>query len=71
MILLSCETDYDADTFSYVDVLKKAKFLVDQVSIPVPAFQEVWLQPMYPDIDCWGSKVCQCGRRKSAVGWSG
>ena len=34
MILLSCENNYDADTFSYVDVLKKAKFLVDQVSTP-------------------------------------
>ena len=30
--MLSCENDFDADDFSYKDVLKKAKFLVDQVS---------------------------------------
>ncbi|KAM0799461.1 Alpha/Beta hydrolase protein [Usnea florida] len=30
LILLSCENDYDADTFSYVDVLRGAKFVVDQ-----------------------------------------
>lgn len=33
LILLSCENDFNADTFSYVDVLRKAKFIVDQVSI--------------------------------------
>ena len=30
--MISCENDFDADDFSYVDVLKKAKNVVDQVS---------------------------------------
>lgn len=32
IILMSCENDYDADVFSYVDVLRAAKKIVDQVS---------------------------------------
>ncbi|CAF9939412.1 hypothetical protein IMSHALPRED_001337 [Imshaugia aleurites] len=30
LIMISCENDYDADDFSYADVLRKAKNVVDQ-----------------------------------------
>ena len=30
--MISCENDYDADEFSYAEVLRKAKNVVDQVS---------------------------------------
>lgn len=32
IILMSCSNDHDADMFSYLDILRKAKEIVDQVS---------------------------------------
>ena len=58
LILLSCETDFDADIYRYADVLRKARNVVNQVSNLRPArtLRIVLSAGYFLDIEFWNLK---------------